>query len=74
MLGTIYLSAVAQYLKENGHRVNLYTEQEFLTNPLDENLFSMMRSKAVRNLQKVEKKGVVAVNSAFGIEIVRVSR
>ena len=23
-------SAVAQYLKENGHQVNMYTEQEFL--------------------------------------------
>ena len=63
-------SAVAQYLEENGHRVNLYTEQEFLTNPLNEKfVFTMMRSKAaVRNLQKVERKGVVAVNSAFGIE------
>ncbi len=37
-------SAVAQYLEENGHRVNLYTEQEFLTNPLNEKfVFTMMR-------------------------------
>lgn len=63
-------SAVGQYLEENGHEVNMYTEQEFLTHPFNERfIFTMMRSKAaVRNLQKMEKQGVVAVNSAFGIE------
>lgn len=64
-------SAVAQYLKENGHNVNLYTEQEFLTNSLrgEEHIFTMMRSKAaVRKLQRLEAEGVVAVNSGVGIE------
>ena len=62
-------SAVGQYLEENGHEVNMYTEQEFLTHPFNERfIFTMMRSKAaVRNLQKMEKQGVVAVNSALGI-------
>ena len=52
-------SAVAQYLKENGHQVNMYTEQEFLTNSLkgEKCIFTMMRSKAsVRKLQKLEEK------------------
>lgn len=63
-------SAVSQYLEESGHRVNMYTEQEFLTNPLTEKVvFTMMRSKAsVHLLQQLENAGVLAVNSAFGIE------
>lgn len=54
-------SAVAQYLKENGHQVNMYTEQEFLTNSLkgEKYIFTMMRSKAsVRKLQKLEEKRI----------------
>lgn len=64
-------TAVADYLKENGHRVNIYSEQEFLTSSLagERFIFTMMRSKAsVRKLQAMEQEGVVAVNSAFGIE------
>ncbi len=63
-------SAVAKHLVNAGHMVNLYTEQNFLTVPPKEKyVFTMMRSKAaVRNLQKLEQQGVVAVNSAFGIE------
>ncbi len=64
-------SAVAQYLKENGHNVNMYTEQEFLTDSLrgEKHIFTMMRSKAaVRKLQRLEAGGVVAVNSGVGIE------
>lgn len=66
-------SAVGQFLKENGHEVTMYTEQEFLTHSLrDEHqyVFTMMRSKAsVQKLQKLEaERGVVSVNSAYGIE------
>lgn len=63
-------AAAAQYLTEAGHRVNRYTEQEFLTHSLKEKyVFTMMRSKAaVRNLQKLEQAGIVAINSGFGIE------
>lgn len=63
-------SAAARYLTDAGHRVNMYTEQEFLTHPLQEKLlFTMMRSKAaVRHLQKMERAGAIAVNSGFGIE------
>lgn len=66
-------SAVGQFLRENGHEVAMYTEQEFLTHSLrDEHqyVFTMMRSKAsVQKLQKLEsERGVVSVNSAYGIE------
>ena len=64
-------SAVGQYLTENGHKVNMYTEQEFLTDSLqgEKHVFTMMRSKAaVRKLQKLQAEGTVAVNSGLGIE------
>ena len=63
-------SEVAQFLMEKGHKVMMYTEQEFLTKSLPEKyIFTMMRSKAaVRNLQLLEQRGVVSVNSAFAIE------
>lgn len=65
------LSAVGQYLRDEGHQVNIYTEQEFLTDSLrgERLLFTMMRSKAsVRKLQQMERAGCVAVNSGAGIE------
>ncbi|WP_042367639.1 hypothetical protein [Bacteroides neonati] len=62
--------AVGHYLMEAGHQVNYYTEQEFLAHSLSERfVFTMMRSKAaVRHLQQAEQGGVIAVNSAYGIE------
>ncbi len=65
-------SAVGQFLRENGHGVNMYTEQEFLTRSLQDErfVFTMMRSKiSVQKLQKLEaERGVVAINSGYGIE------
>lgn len=63
-------SEVAHFIEENGHKVRMFTEQEFLTKHLPQRyVFTMMRSKAaVRNLQLLETRGVVAINSAFGIE------
>lgn len=64
-------SAVAQYLTEHGHRVTMYTEQEFLTDSLkgESYVFTMMRSKAaVRKLQQLQSEGLVAVNSGAAIE------
>ena len=63
-------SSVADYLQEHGHKIRLYTEQEFLSKPMPEQfVFTMMRSKAaVRNLQLLEDRGVFSVNSAYGIE------
>lgn len=63
-------SEVAHYLSEKGHIINMYTEQEFLTKKISEKfVFTMMRSKAaIRNLQLLEQRNVIALNSAFGIE------
>ena len=64
-------SDVAQFLIDNGHKVNYYNEQVFLTSAeIEKNVFTMIRSKAaIRKLQRLEKEeGVVASNSAFGIE------
>jgi len=63
-------NAVADYLRSRGHAVTLYTEQDFLKAKLNDGVvFDMVRSKAaVRHLQRLERKGLVAVNSGFGIE------
>lgn len=62
--------AVADRLLHQGHDVNFYTEEEFLSRELNERFFfSMIRSKdAVKRQQQYEDAGVIAVNSAYGIE------
>jgi glutathione synthase/RimK-type ligase-like ATP-grasp enzyme len=61
---------VARYIGEQGHRVNIYSEGEFVERGVEErHIFTMMRSDAaVKRLQQLEAQGVTAVNSAFGIE------
>lgn len=62
---------VAAFLVENGHKINFYSEQNFLTDSISENhVFTMLRSKAaIRKLQRLEDEmGVIAVNSGHGIE------
>lgn len=62
---------VAAFLTEQGHKINFYSEQNFLTSSITEDYaFTMLRSKAAtRKLQRLEKEqGVVALNSGFGIE------
>jgi len=63
-------SAVCDLLTDAGHKVNYYTEQEFLSNEIDEKIIvTMMRNEhALRKLQEFEKNGGIAVNSGFGIE------
>ena len=62
--------AVADRLLLQGHDVNFYTEEELLSRELSERFFfSMIRSKdAVKRQQQYEDAGVIAVNSAYGIE------
>ena len=65
------IHAVAKQLGNNGHKVHFYTEQEFIASGIEEQyVFTMLRNKlAVQRLKELEKeRGVVAVNSAFGIE------
>ncbi len=57
-------------LKEMGHEVNEYSEEEFLSaEKISEDcVFSMARSKkVVKKLQKLQKEKLV-INSAFGVE------
>lgn len=63
-------SAVADLLSEAGFVVNQYTEQEFLTNEITEDvIFTMLRNdQAVRKLQQLESSGRTVVNSGYGIE------
>jgi hypothetical protein len=64
--------AVMNYLTEQGCKIHLYTEQEFLTGGLqhgEQVVCTMMRSRAsIHKLQQLEAQGIVAVNSARGIE------
>lgn len=63
------LSATARQLIREGHVVRMYTEQEFLLRELRGScVFTMMRSgAAVRKLEQMEEKGLLAINPASGI-------
>ncbi|NMA73985.1 MAG: hypothetical protein GX963_07440 [Bacteroidales bacterium] len=64
-------NGVAKKLIAKGHSVHFYTEQEFILLGVEENyVFTMLRNKAaIKRLQQLQKeKGVVSINSAFGIE------
>ena len=67
--GAIFL-AVLQCLEAMGHQVRVYQEDDLLQDAVQEKyIFDMVRSsEAVTKLQELEKFGVVAVNSGFGIE------
>lgn len=62
-------TATADLLREAGYKVNIYTEQEFLANDLEEKyVFTMLRDeKSVQRLAELEAGGVKAVNSSSGI-------
>ena len=61
---------VADFIKEKGYPVTIYTEQEMLS--LSENparVFTMLRKpEAIKRMQQWELEGCRCVNSAFGIE------
>ena len=67
--GAIFLT-VLQRLEAMGHQVRVYQEEDLLHDIIQEKyIFNMVRSyEAVSKLQELEKLGVVAVNSGFGIE------
>ena len=62
--------AVVNNLLELGHEVRIYDEQALVNGEVSEKyIFNMVRSdEAIAKLQELEKLGVVAVNSGFGIE------
>lgn len=63
-------SATARWLEKAGYQVNMYTEQEFLSNGIEEKVaMTMLRNlQSMKKLQDFESKGCLAINSAFGIE------
>ncbi len=62
--------ATLSYLKEAGCEVTLYTEEEFRNTDIQETfIFNMARNKeTIAKLKELEDKGVVVVNSGYGIE------
>lgn len=61
---------VARFLMAMGHEVKVYDEQALLSGDVSEKyVFNMVRNpQAMRKLQEMERCGVLAVNSGFGIE------
>ena len=61
---------VLKCLEALGHEVRVYDESDLLADVVEESyIYNMVRSQeAVAKLQVLEQKGVVVVNSGFGIE------
>lgn len=64
------LHAAAAELRRRGCMVNVYSEQTFIEESIDEDIvLAMCRSKeAVEKLQHLEDEGRIVVNSGYGIE------
>lgn len=64
------LNAVATALENYGCEVNVYSEAQFITADIGEDVIvNMCRTrKAVEKLQRLENEGKLVVNSGFGIE------
>ena len=62
--------AVALELEKKGCEVVIYPEKEFVAQKIEADfIFDMARDRAtIKRLQELEGKGVVVVNSAFGID------
>ncbi|MDR1724166.1 MAG: NTP transferase domain-containing protein [Tannerella sp.] len=63
-------SGAINYVREKGHKVRIFTEQEFLNESENPRyVMTMMRNRgAILRLQRWEREGCIAVNSALGIE------
>lgn len=64
------LHAVVAELRKRGCEVNVYTEEEFCGATIDEDvILAMCRgSKAIEKIQELEDKGIIVINSGYGIE------
>lgn len=67
--GTIF-NMTAQSLRDLGYEVQDYTEAEFVLSDIqDKFVFNMARDKStIKWLKKLEDKGSLVINSAYGIE------
>ena len=63
-------NGTADYLREKGYEITIYSEQTFLNSvERPDRIFTMLRNRqAVERLQQWEKEGCISVNSASGIE------
>ena len=64
------LNAAAEQLRKRGCLVNIYSEEQFNTQGVEENVILNMcrEQKSIENLQKAEDAGKIVINSGFGIE------
>lgn len=64
------LHATAGELRRRGCRVNVYSEQQFIEQSIDEDVvLAMCRGKeSVEKLQRFEDEGRLVINSGYGIE------
>lgn len=64
------LNAVADRLRDRGCAVNIYTEEQFLSQEIEEKIIlNMCRGhETVRKLKNLQDGGRLVINSAYGIE------
>ena len=64
------LNAAAEQLRKRGCLVNIYSEEQFNNQGVEENVILNMcrEQKSIENLQKAEDAGKIVINSGFGIE------
>lgn len=63
-------NAAAEQLRKRGCQVNIYSEEQFNRDGVEENvIMSMCReSRSIEHLQQEENKGKIVINSGYGIE------
>lgn len=61
---------VAEQLRKRGCEVNVYSEEQFISGAVTENIiFNMCREpRSIALLQKLEDNGALVINSGYGIE------
>lgn len=63
-------NAVADELRKRGYIVNIYNEEQFQNNKIEEDVvLNMCREQAsIKKLEELENSGKLVINSGFGIE------
>ncbi|MDE6836491.1 MAG: hypothetical protein K2J03_06010 [Muribaculaceae bacterium] len=64
------LNAAADALRKRGCKVNIYSEEQFVSMDVEEDIIlDMCRGeKAIEKLQSLEEEGRLVINSGFGVE------
>lgn len=63
-------NAAAEQLRKRGCQVNIYSEEQFNRDGVEENVIMTMcrESRSIEHLQQEENKGKIVINSGYGIE------